>query len=77
MINFHLTYNNTSTVFSLSEDISMLELKLNIMNIIDLELNDFNVILSGFGFIEESLDLSLACFSFGKNFIKNRQDYIL
>ena len=77
MINFHLHYNNTSTVFSLFEDQTMLELKANIMNIIDIELNDFTVILAGFGYIEESLDLSIACFNFGLNFIKNRSNYIL
>lgn len=66
MINFNLFFSNKFTVFSLTEEFSMLEVKANVMNIIDLELNDFNLFLCGFGYVENSLDLPLACFEFGR-----------
>jgi hypothetical protein len=69
MINFNLFFSNKFTVFSLSEDVTMLELKANVMNIVDLEINDFNIFLGGFGFIEGCLDLLLSCFEFGKNIL--------
>lgn len=72
MINFHLYFNNTATVLSLNEENSMLELKANVMNIVDLEMNEFNLLLCGFGYIEGSLDLPLCCFEFGKIILKQK-----
>jgi hypothetical protein len=72
MINFNLFFSNKFTVFSLTEDITMLELKANVMNMVDLELYDFNLYLCGFGFVEGCLDLPLSCFEFGKKYIYSR-----
>ena len=65
MINFHVHYDNTSNVLNLSDQISLLELKIHIMNVTEYELNDFDVIICGFGYIEGCLDLTLNCFEFG------------
>ena len=68
MVDFVVYVNQSKTVkINLTEDKTLLELKVVVMNVVDLEMTDFNVLLVGFGFVEESLDLTIECLAFGIN----------
>ena len=60
---FNIIYSTNKLELPISPEITIMELKMNIMGILDLDMNDFLMLLENVGNIdmEEMLELPLVC----------------
>ena len=63
MLMFNIIYSTNKLELPISPEITIMELKMNIMGILDLDMNDFLMLLENVGNIdmEEMLELPLVC----------------
>ena len=67
MVNFKIIYSSNKFEFNVKKETTILEIKMNLMGMLDLNIEDFEMLLENVGLIdlEEMLELPLECLDLG------------